>query len=50
MAMGMDEPGMVSTLSEEGTIPFEFSLRDIGEIFSELKVEIGNSQAFLGVS
>ncbi len=50
MAMGMDEPGMVSSLAEEGTVPFEFSLRDIEEIFSELKVEIGNSQAFLEVS
>ncbi len=41
---------MISSLAEDETIPFDLSLRDIEEIFSSLKVEIDNSQAFLGVA
>ncbi len=50
MVMGMNEPEMISSLAEDETIPFDLSLRDIEEIFSSLKVEIDNSQAFLGVA
>ncbi|MBT3352904.1 MAG: HDOD domain-containing protein [Nitrospinaceae bacterium] len=42
-------PGLVASLEEEGRIPVELSHVEVEEIFTELKVEIDASQAFLGV-
>ena len=44
------EPGLVSSLEEEGRIPVELSHVEVEEIFTQLKVEIAESRAFLAYS
>lgn len=43
------ELGLVASLEEEGRIPVELSHVEVEEIFTQLKVENAESQAFLGV-
>jgi len=49
LPMGDFDPEFVASLEAEGWIPFDLSTQDIGEIYSRLQKEIGESEAFLGI-
>ncbi len=49
VSIGIDDPNFVGLLKEEKTVPISLSSQDIEDIFTNLKTEIGDSQAYLRI-
>ncbi len=49
VSIGIDDPNFLILLGEEGRLPFEFSFQEIEDIFANLKTELDDSKAFLGI-